>query len=255
MKNRDAWSLLLFALVVAVLIIGGVSLFGCSTARAASALNSPEYFERASKSYVGIVAYGPKLFADVRYTSQGSGTVLYSDQKYSLILTCAHVIQFHANKLTTAEDIFIALDDDYEILVEAKVERVDTARDLALLRAGPIPRLAAPLAPQEPPRWSDLYMLGNARGEGLVATKGILCRRDFHTEGSGKRFLQMTGSIIYGMSGGPVFDEQGRYVGTMSNLMTWKACGDGVCVIMPVFSFALAIPLEDTRAFLKGIHL
>jgi S1-C subfamily serine protease len=212
----------------------------------------PNPFLRLQRSYVNVIVESHKPDGhggDATTYTAGSGVVLFSDGRHSLVLTCAHVVDY------TKPLIIVYGEDEFDALTPplvATVQKIDHVADLALLMVDGRAGVALPLAPQEPPRWSRVYGMGNGSGAGAWASEGILSSRVFllHQQ----RYWRVTAPMIFGMSGGPIMDSEGRLVCIMSNVMSHHiSTPDGkVTVNAPIASFAYCIPLGGIRKFLEG---
>jgi S1-C subfamily serine protease len=144
----------------------------------------------------------------------GSGTaVIVSPEGYAL--TSAHLV-------SGLEIVQVRLHSGLEL--DARVVRVDSAQDVALIRlpgrrfacarveAGPLPVVGA-----------DVFAVGSPLGKSLEwsVSRGIVSGlREF----DGRSFVQTDVSVNPGNSGGPLFDREARVVGVVS----FKISGVGI---------------------------
>lgn len=128
----------------------------------------------------------------------------------------------------------------------AEVLRVDTVRDVALLKLESMPEnmniITLPIKTQWPRVSEDIYALGAPRSTRLMdtVTKGIVSahRRFYKVHGHSLSFIQGDVSIHGGNSGGPLLDAQGNIVGM-------SVSGFGMDTEKLNAALNLFIPIED----------
>jgi S1-C subfamily serine protease len=132
------------------------------------------------------------------------------------ILTAAHCV-------VDEIEVYFAVPQDtrgatYEIHDShlARVAKIDTVLDLAVLDAAPTAHVhgVAPLAE----RVADgalVWTVGSPRGLPFVVSMGVVDGKR-SVGGVEGEFLMVTSSAFFGSSGGPAFDEYGRVVGICS---------------------------------------
>lgn len=193
-------------------------------------------FGNATKSYAEI-AYEQTLQMGDAF-SNGSGFVVEIDGKY-YILTNAHVIDAAAK----GEGAIYA----YSIQRTRYPVRLvggDSFYDIAILEfdGAPGPEVQALRFSEQEARFAQkVYAIGNPLGkypysitEGIVSGKN----RAFHRPTTGRfGFLQHTATLIWGNSGGPLVDEQGRVVGINTWIGTHEK--DGQSYLISQLNFAL----------------
>jgi serine protease Do len=159
----------------------------------------------------------------LRGDGAGSGVIWSGD---GTIVTNAHV--------ASRSEAEVVLSDGRRFA--ARVERRDSARDLALLRidARGLPA-AAVRDPSEIRAGEVLVAVGHPLGIPNALTMGIA--HAAVTEGS-RRFVQADLRLAPGNSGGPLADVQGRVVGINS---------------MVVGGLALAVPADDVQRFAGSV--
>ncbi len=151
----------------------------------------------------------------------GSGTILYNKAGEGMVvITAAHVVRgFEEYK----KDLYIKTNYD-EIIRPMEVKKIDDFQDLAIIvgitpeeKDGPFIKIA-----KGPPNLGeDVYAIGCPRGVEFVVTKGVLSH--FTTERYAldeeetmfveRQLYRFTSPIIYGNSGGGLFDENGFFIG------------------------------------------
>jgi S1-C subfamily serine protease len=134
-------------------------------------------------------------------TAAGTGFILAGS---GLIVTCAHVVD-------DGQAIRVRLWNGRS--VPARVLCADPDADIACLAADGIVGItglhfieSARVKPGLP-----VALLGNALGEGLALTSGIVSA--LRRSESGHAYVQTTAPMNHGVSGAPVFDYRGRLVG------------------------------------------
>jgi serine protease Do len=93
-----------------------------------------------------------------------------------------------------------------------------------------------------PPHFGDsVWVIGNPLGVFYyTVTNGIVSHP--HRKYKGEYFLQVDAGIIFGNSGGPVFDKYGRLIGIV----------DAVFFVKGPTHLGIAVPISTIRSFLKG---
>jgi len=135
-------------------------------------------------------------------TDGRSGTGFYIGQS-GWLLSNQHVVG-------NARAVRVRLPGGREL--PAEVLRVDTARDVALLKTEPPGVRPLPLRLDEPGLGEDVYALGSPLGDtfNTTLTRGILSGVRML---NGQEFLQSDVAILPGSSGGPLLDRSGQVVG------------------------------------------
>jgi hypothetical protein len=151
----------------------------------------------------------------------GSGTIIYNKAGEGMVvLTCAHVVRgFEEYR----KDLYIKTNYDEE-LRKMEVKKIDDFQDLAIIvgitpetKDGPFAKIA-----KEPPNiGEDVWAIGNPKGVEFVITKGVLSH--FTTEKFAldeeetmfveRQLYRFTAPIVYGNSGGGLFDNNGNFIG------------------------------------------
>lgn len=204
-------------------------------------------FKTGENDFVMGFGSRPKSFASIAYEktlhmgdvfSSGSGFVVVLEGKY-YIITNAHVV----NAAARGEGALYA----YSIQrkrYSVSIVGGDTFYDIAVLEfdEAPGPEVQ-PLqfSEQEPSLAQKVYAIGNPLGKyPYTITEGILSGKNrlYHRPTTGRfGFLQHTATLIWGNSGGPLVDEQGRVVG----VNTWIESSerDGQNYLFSQLNFAL----------------
>lgn len=166
----------------------------------------------------------------------GSGFIVSAD---GMILTNAHVVGDEKNVLV----IFNKQE------LNASVERIDIARDVALLSLDELP-VQLTLNPVE---ISDTPSMP---GENLFVVGAPLAEQFSHTVSKGivsalrvledrQHYLQTDAAINPGNSGGPAFDEQGRVIGVAaSGLFSSSGGSKNINFLIPIDSALDALAIE-----------
>jgi hypothetical protein len=154
----------------------------------------------------------------------GSGVILYNKEGQGMVvLTCAHVVRgFEEYR----EELYIKTNYDKEIRL-MEVKKIDDFQDLAIvvsispeIKDGPF----AKIAKNKPNLGEDVWAIGNPKGVQAVVTKGVLSH--FTTERYAldeeetmfveRQMYRFTATIVYGNSGGPLFNDDGNLIGINS---------------------------------------
>lgn len=171
----------------------------------------------------------------------GSGTVIYSDSKRLLVLTCYHVVESAHAVLVMSPGLGT---------IEASIEKIDPVHDLALLIVAkegkwPVVRLASAM----PELYSRVWVIGSPVGMWGQITEGLLTKLLVHLpDNQAKTLFRISGAFVYpGISGGTAVDESGKLVCVPSNGFSIHG------QVLTQLGFCIA--LDDIRAFLVGYRI
>ena len=145
------------------------------------------------------------------FTQEGAGSGWIIDEK-GYIVTNNHVVE-------GARNITVTLDDDR--VFPAAIVGTDQLTDLAILKIEAENLTAARVGDSLKLRVGDwVVAIGNALGEGISATNGIVSRKEVNiTVGSGQMLynvIQTNAAINPGNSGGPLVNMAGEVIGINS---------------------------------------
>ncbi|MFN3336661.1 MAG: S1C family serine protease [Thermomicrobium sp.] len=170
----------------------------------------------------------------------GTGFVWTAEATRTILVTAAHVV---ANAVTVT---LIAPDGTSD---SARVLRLDTHRDVAVLEAPAVAGIAAlPRGESRTlPLGSELLALGFALGDELLGdptvTRGVLSgRRTF----DGVQYVQTDTALNPGASGGPLLNDQGAVVGMAVGVVPWA--GD-----IPAQGLNFAVAIEEVALVVLGV--
>jgi S1-C subfamily serine protease len=192
--------------------------------------------------------------------SVGGGTLLFSHETHSYVITACHVIQ----KLIAAGDddetrapVEVTLYDDRGAAtdtVEGDLVAWDDRKDLALVRLRAVHeiRTVAHLASRETLRsvrvFTPIYAVGCPLGHDPLPTLGEVAT--LNKEVNGERFWMMNAPTIFGNSGGGVFHRETReLIGVSVMVCTY----DGA-VSTPVPHLGIMVSLETVYDWLDGLN-
>jgi serine protease Do len=144
------------------------------------------------------------------YKQQGAGSGWIID-KNGIIVTNNHVVE-------GADSITVTLDDGRTFPVNLNNVATDAVTDLAVLRINASNLPAVSLGDSDNLRVGDwVVAIGNALGEGISATDGIVSRKDVAiTDETGLtryNLIQTNAAINPGNSGGPLVNMAGEVIG------------------------------------------
>jgi Thioredoxin/Trypsin-like peptidase domain len=171
---------------------------------------------------------------DGNYVGFGSGTIIYSTDEESIILTCAHIFKLNGRKQVTASQfphrITVDLHDGkIQSRKPAVVQRTesfpgqavdyDFSSDVGLIRIRPGKRL--PASPVVPPTWKpakslEMIAVGCAEGKPATAWTTYIHRAEApFLDPSGKPYssIECTTAPIQGRSGGGLYTTDGYVAG------------------------------------------
>ena len=151
----------------------------------------------------------------------GSGTILYNKAgQRMVVITAAHVVRgFEEYK----ENLSIKTTYD-KIIRPMEVRKIDDFQDLAII-VGLAPELedgpSARIANGPPNIGEDVWAIGCPRGVEFVVTKGVLSHYTIEkvaldeeeTMFIERQLYRFSADIIYGNSGGGLFDNNGNFIG------------------------------------------
>jgi len=191
--------------------------------------------------------------------SVGGGTLLYSKDTRSYIISACHVLQ---KILTGADDetrepVEVTLYDDQGVstdTVDADLVAWDDRKDLALLRLRAVREFPNPaqLASRETLRairvFTPIYAVGCPLGHDPLPTLGEIAT--LNKVVNGERFWMMNAPTIFGNSGGGVFHRETReLIGVSVMVCTY----DGA-VSTPVPHLGIMVSLETVYDWLDELH-
>lgn len=201
---------------------------------------------------------GPSVQVNVK-GSVGGGTLLYSRDSRSFVITACHVIQkiIADRDPETREPVEITLYDDQgasEDPVAADLVAWDERKDLALLRLRSVHEYsnAARLASREMLHsirvFTPIVAVGCPLGHDPLPTLGEIAT--LNKEVNGEHFWMMNAPTIFGNSGGGVFSRETReLVGVSVMVCTY----DGA-VSTPVPHLGILVSLEAVYNWLDELH-
>jgi S1-C subfamily serine protease len=168
-------------------------------------------------------------------TDGGLGTGVVIDDQ-GTILTNAHVVGDAAS---------VSIETASGTLVQGTVGRKAVEVDLAVITVHAADVRWTAVRPDEgasPVIGSDVYVIGHPAGLGWTLTTGILSGERRMRRSDGPELFQITAAVSPGNSGGPAFDSQGRWIGTVSS----KLVGPGL------ENISFVIPSTELRRFLAA---
>ncbi|HZE95399.1 MAG TPA: serine protease [Planctomycetota bacterium] len=201
---------------------------------------------------------GPSVQVNVK-GSVGGGTLLFSRDAASYVVTACHVIQkiIAGHDDETREPVEVTMYDDLgdaADTVEGDLVAWDDRKDLALLRLRSVREYpnAARLASRETLRairvFTPIYAVGCPLGHDPLPTLGEIAT--LHKEVNGERFWMMNAPTIFGNSGGGVFHRQTReLIGVSVMVCTY----DGA-VSTPVPHLGIMVSLETVYDWLDELQ-
>jgi S1-C subfamily serine protease len=202
---------------------------------------------------------GPSVQVNVQ-GSVGGGTLLYSRDTHSYVITACHVIQKilaaggddetrAPAEVTIYDDVGASMDS-----VDGDLVAWDEHKDLALLRLRTVHELrnVARLASRESLRsirvFTPIYAVGCPLGHDPLPTLGEVAT--LNKEVNGERFWMMNAPTIFGNSGGGVFHRETReLIGVSVMVCTY----DGA-VSTPVPHLGIMVSLETVYDWLDSLN-
>ncbi len=241
--------------VIALIVFGLISCAGSPNLNTLNSINKVNITEKTVKKVTSIISM---LRSTVRVNKGGSGVVIYKSMNETLILTAWHVVKnllgepnfllgdshFYNIKPVSVEVRLMSLSGK-EIIKKVYYGTIDASsfrHDLALIRIRErLPCTVTPLAKVSPHFGDKVWVIGNPLGVFYyTVTSGVVSHpRRLH---NGNYFLQVDAGIIFGNSGGPVFDRFGRLIGIV----------DAVFFVRGPTHLGIAVPIYTIRSFLHG---
>lgn len=151
-----------------------------------------------------------------------SGAVI--NVKAGYVLTAAHCVE--------GKDVAITVNGRHAELV-----RANRILDLAVIRIDPVDEQEIELAPATPPIGSEVAVAGYAFGIEKMAVQFGRVAQSLNAE---TKALWLNVDLIFGDSGGPAVDEQGRLVGVNSRIYFSGPA-----------HMAAVVPVESVKDFVK----
>lgn len=133
-----------------------------------------------------------------------SGVVLNVEPDHGAVLTAAHCVAGKADELS------ITVNGR-----DARVAKVNALIDLAVLRFEPDGEQAMALAPSVPPAGTEVCVVGYGFGISKLAVQFGRVSQAWNEE---TKALWISLDLLFGDSGGPAIDEQGRLIGISSRI-------------------------------------
>ena len=171
-------------------------------------------------------------------TALGTGFIIRSDEKESLILTNNHVID-------GADEITVQLTENSEKSYKAEVMGRDQRTDIALIKIKPGQKLTSiPLGSSNDLQVGEwVAAFGNPYGHGHTMTKGIISAKGRAIEDLNRfPLLQTDANINPGNSGGPLVNTKGFVIG-VNNAIDARAQGIG-----------FAIPIDEVKPIIAELE-
>lgn len=168
-----------------------------------------------STTMTGTTQYFGKFSVPYEAEGAGSGVIFYSDEDKIAIVTNNHVIE-------GANSIYVTLEGD--ISLPAKVLSTKSESDLAVLavswddlkEAGVTEVTTAVFGDSDALEVGDsVIAIGNAMGQGISATDGIISMKEqqINVDGKSLTVLQTSAAINSGNSGGALVNSKGEVIG------------------------------------------
>lgn len=171
-------------------------------------------FEKMMKSVVTVyLDKGMAIKNGMGFQEKSIGTGFFIDDK-GYILTNHHVIADHVDpKYKGFTKVTVALRDDPDTEISAKVIGYDKVHDVALLKVETHSKEHLVLGRSHNMRTGDkIYTIGNPIGLRYTVTSGIISNKEINFFQMGRAF-QVDAAINPGNSGGPLIDESGQVIG------------------------------------------
>ena len=194
----------------------------------------------------------PSVVLILTNDATGSGSLLQGN----VILTSLHVVGHNRQVRVVFKPVDPSGKANVDEVVTGDVVKIDTQRDLALIRPHSLPkRRSLEIAQQDIEVGADVHAIGHPLGQGWTYTKGIVSsvRPDFEwTYGQGDfhrgTIIQTQTPINPGNSGGPLLSDDGKIVG-INTFVTKGAEGLNFAVGAKEIRYFLQNPADGMEAF------
>lgn len=225
-----------------------------ATAISSTTMSKKDVIRTVMPSVVSISTkiQGESYWGVIESSGAGSGVVFYEDDEKVGIVTNNHVIK-------DATEVFAIFDGEKE--VKAKIVGRDTDAEIAVLtvlkqdleQAGVEQITVAKFGNSDAVEvGDDVYAIGNALGEGISATDGIISavNKEVTVQGSTLRnVLQTNAAINQGNSGGALINTAGEVIGINTAKSVSGGTAEGIGYAIPsnnVSEIAEILLLEGT---------
>lgn len=234
-----------------------------------------QLFTKLHESMVNIAVLQPGAPSPM---FRGSGEVVYSSLKGSIVLTAWHVVDEVLEPGAKGMIVIVYRDQDTHktMMFPALVVKSDPKVDLALIAVPKMIREPIKLAAIEPNRYDELYVMGSPEGyDGAVASAILFNKHIFFNEfmmekGVAVQFKKevwglSNTSVIFGVSGGAVVNDRGELVGNANSTvvepyMTELDLAPGnkdikpmpVVIDLPFTQMGFCVPLHIIREFVNS---
>jgi S1-C subfamily serine protease len=213
-----------------------------------------------------------QIIDSVVEVEESSGIVVYSDYTTALVLTAYHVVADKYERHNCSDcpwNILVTTEhgertpkphtvyDDAWLVNDVQV---DVANDLALLQLNEVNKVLdfSVLARAEPELGEDIWVGANPNYNNKTLTKGIVSSTTRMSKDDSRWYYQVSGGIIYGSSGGGVFNMAGGLIGIAVSVDTYGTsfCKPAtllgqVCVQVPLTYLGYCTPLPTIKQFLS----
>lgn len=173
----------------------------------------------------------------------GSGYVI---SKSGYAITNAHVAAEETGEPCRNITVSVSGQDVSAIVVALADDKAGSGRgiDLAMIKLSAMPREAVALtfASDGARNGETVFAIGNSLGEGICITRGIVS--DKLRDVNGKKFIMTDCAVNGGNSGGPLFNEQGLVMGTITLQGRTHSGADAE-------GMNYAIPAETVKCFIE----
>lgn len=213
------------------------------------------------------------IIDSVVMVEESSGIVVYSDYNTTLVLTAYHVIQDKYDQHTCSDcswNILVTTEHaeripkphtEYDGAWLVKDVRANPKNDLAILQLNEVDKTLdySIVASVEPELGQDIYIGANPNYNNKTLTKGIISSATRMSKDDSQWFYQVSGGIIFGSSGGGIFNMAGELVGVAVSIDAYGTnfCKPPTllgqeCAQVPLTDFAYAVPLPVIKKFLSA---
>ena len=202
-----------------------------------------------------------------------SGIVVYSDYSTTLVLTAYHVIADKYERRNCSDcpwNILVTTEyaerlpkphTVYDGAWLVKDVSIDLTNDLAIIQLNEVDKTldSSHLAAVEPELGDSIWVGANPNYNNKTLTKGIISSTTRMSKDDSRWYYQVSGNIIYGSSGGGVFNMAGELIGIAVSMDIYgmsfckKATLLGQeCVQLPLTYIGYVVPLPTIKQFLSN---
>lgn len=196
------------------------------------------------------------LLETVVAVDNSSGILIYSDEHTAIVITSFHVIESHLKDKTPIGVFVPEINSEEPSFYEPNIENlaIDAENDLALLKINTTHKLKYSLIHLGGVRvGDDIFIASNPNFNFRSLKKGIISSKNRLFMGN---TWEISGGVIYGSSGGGVFNSKGKLIGIVKGVdlhfanCEMKYGKIAKCVKVPLTDIGMIVPTKYVKKFI-----